>query len=271
MKADALYNLGPTSHLAPGQGKIDLVMRWFLSPPFFTSLPDVQGRVSPVVSLVNACGVRLAGMHYRGCQFRLPAHVNELALTYADSPAFLALPKRHAPVSGDRLPHAISACAVRGRLIDQRYHASGRDLCVAHHAPAQNGLDPVRPFAAPSMALYFRPLRLSWRDVWSPKRYLHVFLRELVGARAYRELFGRRARSPVAPGSTSVQWREALRQTRLLQEIRDGAAGLPDPWNSIDPRASMQSLLGRYWLASILRELDRDNSGGPRPADGLKC
>ncbi len=259
MGADARYNLGPTSRLAPGQGKIDLVKRWFLSKPFFESLPDVNGRATLAARLATACGLGFARRHYKNRGFRAPANVNELLFAYVEGESYLALMPRDPALKRPALARPVSARAVRRLLCDELHSTAfiGCDGRIAHYAPAMQGLDPIRPFAAPSMVLYFRALNPTWRDVWSPKRFIRDYLRELIGTLNFRILCGSQTYRLMFVGKTSADWGREILRTRALRDINAVVAGLPEPWISLARQNKLQNHISLYWFAKTMRKLGR--------------
>jgi len=260
--ADSIYNLGPTSRLGKGQGKIDLVKRLYLSRPFIQTLSDVQkeGAVFPA-RLAAMLGKGLSHVHFKGKSFRVPDNFNELLAAFRQSETYLALlPKTEPMMSGINQP--ISSREARERLFDEKLSSflTGRDARVMHYAPEQNGLDSVMPFSSPALLLYFRGLEMGWRDVWSPKRFIRQYLVELMGVSSFDQIYGRASVNPPVRGKKSGPWqKEILNQTLFGTQLREGVSGLSDHWRRYAESGNMQYTVSLYWLLNIMKRLQREH------------
>jgi len=259
--ADSIYNLGPTSRLGKGQGKIDLVKRLYLSRPFIQTLSDVQKEgVAFPARFAARLGQTLSHLHYKGKSFRIPDNFNELLAAFRQSETYLALLPKSAPaISG--LNQTISSREARELLFDEKLSSflTGRDARVMHYAPEQNGLESIMPFSSPALLLYFRGLEMGWRDVWSPKRFISQYLIELMGVYDFDRIYGRSSTTPPVAGKKSAAWqKELLRSTPFGREIQSVVLSMPETWKKYAALESMQYSVSLYWFYKIMKKLGRD-------------
>lgn len=258
--ADSIYNLGPTSLLKKGQGKVDLVKRFYLSKPFIDGLADVDARGGALSGALSRAGVRLSSLHFRGAPFRTPRTVGELLTAFRLSENYLSLLPPDHPLETP-FPEKVSSARVREALFDEKLSSFlvGRDARVTHHGPGHWGIDSIRPFASPAMLLYFRGLEMTWRDVWSPKRFIRYALRDALGPRVYGRVYGRKASRPPNIGVSSSKWQsELMSRTRFAREMAEEIDTLPGEWRSRAEASSLQQRVSLYWLSRVMSRLFQD-------------
>lgn len=63
-----------------------------------------------------------------------------------------------------------------------RYTQESSDSLIIKYAAEFNGCKEVKyPYSSPAMIDFFKHLPVMWRDIFSPKRYSYMFLKELLG------------------------------------------------------------------------------------------
>jgi hypothetical protein len=248
--ADAVYNLGPTARFDFRDGKSPTLKRYLLSREYFTSLPDIAERsvAAPLWRLLGYGAAKALSRRYAMC-YRQPANFEELFHGYQASPHYTALrsvtAERRQPVHP-----ALTALEARERLFDYKLssYLLGGDHRAITSAAGIHGISCMLPYSSAGLVHFFRSLETTWRDVLSPKRFIRAYLEELIGDRAYRELYGHRTRRTVGVGrKKDDRRRSVLGHTRfgqgLLEEVRrSNAADL-----QAGAKTELQDLLRLYW------------------------
>jgi len=132
----------------------------------------------------------------------------------------------------------------------------GRDPRIVYTAARIAGMRAVLPFSAVNMLHFFRHLELSLLDVFLPKRFIHYYLKELIGVKAYRSLYLKRL--PGNPKDLSFrQWQKVLiTKTQFGKALMDETIDMRERgWNSLIDPLNLQHLLSLYWLKRVIMKL----------------
>ena len=97
---------------------------------------------------------------------------------------------------------------------------------------------------------------MGWRDVIWPKRFIYQYLKELMGRKAYANLYTSRS-TPAMPGALKKEaWdREILTQTVLGKQLSDTAHDVDRDIFPRFRRENLQHHISWYWLKHIRGKL----------------
>ncbi len=264
--ADSVYNLGPTQKSLGGP-----LRRFYLTREYWQGFPDVTGNkvVGMIARAVGAVGP-IAWRLVHKQTLRQPRSFQELMEAFAaadGTPAFLPKTdgslKNHARARG--ASEHLTTRQAREKLFVWKAQAflTGRDARVFYTTAGRYGLEAVLPYTAANMLQFFRNLEMTLRDVWDPKRFIYWYLEELLGKKAFKELYIRQVeRVQDISRLTWTQWQEnVLSNTQLGQELREVALksglrsklGVERDWNPSD----FQHVLSLAWLQYVFSEVER--------------
>ncbi len=263
--ADSVYNLGPTQKSLGGP-----LRRFYLTREYWQGFPDVAGNrmIGGVARAMGALGpVAWRLVHKQ--DLRQPRSFQELieAFALADgTPPFLPKmsesPNEYARARGGL--ERLTTRQAREKLFAWKAQAflTGRDARVFYATAGRYGMESVLPYTSANMLQFFRSLEMTLQDVWDPKRFIYRYLEELLGTKAFKELYIRQAeRVQDISRFTWTQWQEhVLSNTQLGQELREVALkselrnqlGVERDWNPSD----FQHVLSLAWLQYVFSEVE---------------
>jgi hypothetical protein len=259
--ADSIYNLGPTKPLRLGDGKEDLIKRFFMSREYISSLSDIRPRIplSALVRLAGVVGSGLLARRYRR-EFVQPDNFNELFHEYRLSENYLVL-KTAGSSARPPLVDPLTSSEARERLFDEKLSAFlvGRDARVVWGAADLCALRAVMPFSAPNLLLFFREMEMTWRDVVWPKRYIYRYFREILGEGNYKRIYRSPARGGEGGALRRPEWeKKMIHETRFGRQLV--AELLPlESWCDLEidiDTGRLQYLLSLYWYRKVRRKAE---------------
>jgi len=252
--ADSIYNLGPTKRLRFGDGKEDLIKRFFLSSEYLSSLSDIRPRIplSPLVRLAGMVGSRLMARRYHR-EYLQPENFNEFFHEYRLSENYLVL-KTGGSTTRPPLADPITSAEARERLFDEKLSSflAGRDARVFERTADICALKAVMPFSAPNLLLLFRRMEMTWRDVVRPKRLIYGYFRELLGEGTYKRIYRSPAGGVERGALRSPEWgKKVIHETLFGRELL--AELLPlESWCDLKiDTGRLQYLLSLYWYRKV--------------------
>ncbi|MBU1014875.1 hypothetical protein KKI17_00330 [Patescibacteria group bacterium] len=257
--ADSAYNLGPTQKSWGGP-----LRRFYLTKEYWQGFPDVSGNrfVGKFARILGQLGpIAWKRMHAEA--LRQPTSFQELVNAFENAqgtPPFPAKGKESMPGFSTKR----TTREAREEFFAWKAQAflTGRDPRIRYTVANHYGFEAVLPYTASNMLGFFRGLEMDFRDVFSPKRFIYQYLEELLGKKAYAELYkGQERRVQNASPLTWAQWQEdVLSNTVFGRELREAAiAGgllrrfeVEDIWN----RSDLQHVLGPVWVQYVFEEIE---------------
>lgn len=257
--ADSAYNLGPTQRSWGGP-----LRRFYFAKEYWQGFPDITGNklVGAAARTLGALGPIAWRLAHKQA-LRQPTSFRELMTTFADSEQELPLPAR----DSKRLvgfARKLSTRQAREEFFAWKAQAFlvGRDPRIRYVVADHYGFESVLPYTAANMLQFFRGLETGWRDIFTPKRFIYRYLEELLGRKAYAELYiGQEKRVSRVSPLTWAQWQEdVLTNTVLGKELVEAVRGggvLRRIHREGERRpASIQQALGPLWIQHVLSEIE---------------
>ncbi len=261
--ADTLYNLGPTGRFNLSSGKSPFLKRCFLTQEYFKTFPDIKENsiLSPLTRFTGSVAAMLLSRSYAR-DLRQPHSFHELLTCYQQSESYLALRDANTPPT---TPYAAPATTrqAREQLFDQRIssYLVGRDARVIHAAASLTATHALLPFSTPNMVLFFRSLEMGWRDVIWPKRFIYGYLKELMGHKAYANLYPSQAPPAAKNALTKEAWdQDMLANTALGRQLTDIAHDVDLSLFSTFKQTNLQHHVSWYWLKRVRERLDKSSA-----------
>jgi len=256
--ADSVYNLGPTHKSWGGP-----LRRFYLTKEYWQGFPDIAGN-RLVGSATRAFGQLgpLAWRAVHGQALRQPASFRELMDAFAAAEGTPPFPPKNAE-KPNAFPEKLTTRQAREAFFDwkTRSFLPGRSLRIRYVVADHFGFEAAVPYTATNMLWFFRGLEMNWKDVFAPKRFIYRYLQELLGEKAYRDLYVHQEQRLPQRGSSLTwrQWQEnMLSDTLVGQELREKArealARFP---KKLDCNlADVQHVLGLVWVHYVFAELE---------------
>jgi len=256
--ADSVYNLGPTQKSLGGP-----LRRFYLTKEYWQGFPDVEGNrlVGKLARVVGQLGP-LAWRTVRKQDLRQPVSFRELVDAFAAAEGTPPFPPKDAE-KPSTFSEKLTTRQAREAFFTwkARSFLPGRSPRIRYVVAERFGFESVIPYTTANMLWFFRGLEMNLKDVFAPKRFIYQYLRELLGEKAYRDLYVRQEQR-LAQKSSSLTWRQwqenmlssTLLGQALLEKAKKGLAGFP---KKIDcDLTNLQHVLGVVWIHYVFAELE---------------
>lgn len=259
---DTFYNMGATMRFSLDRHAVaQLFKRWYLSEPFAKTLPDVKGAPSLFSRLLNVLGLQIFRSGYHDPDMSLPANAADYLARFAASDDYVVL--RPGSSTPDSLEEQITPHELKELLFqDKLGFARGGDAQSIAASARLNGGEVAFPYATTELIQWFNSYRLGMKDVFSPKRFVYRYVKEIADSIDPR-LGNFEAPEPDEflkgiKGVDLYTYAREMLNSRLMRSMHDVAYGGSSPEHNLEGRGAWTvqgEIVRRYWEASLHRSL----------------
>lgn len=253
--ADSVYNFGPTSKSLGG-----ILKRWYLSKEYWSTFPDIKERSS--LSLLSRLGGELGLQMLRskkGMQVRQPKTFAEFLYVFEHKEGSYRFPAPGDNPTEKFSDQPLSYQEAKELFFDRKLQTflTGGDPRIHYGLADKMQKEVVLPYTAANMINFFRGMELTLMDSIYPKRYIYRYLKELLGVKAFKTLYGSRGNPPKnVHYLTWQEWqKEAAENTTFGKELFKNAERtftevpfLKELWNPYN----QVHLLSMFWMGEII-------------------
>lgn len=258
---DTLYNLGPTERPSLSfHGVAQWYKRSYLSEEYFRTLDGVEGKGALKDRIIAEVGLRLFRRTTGDRRLTLPKSPGELVGNFASAVDYTVFGGRGA--SPHTIETPISTFGLkRGLYREKIAFLKGGDPQAIEAGAYFQGARAVLPYSSQEMVRFFDRLRLTRRDVWSPKRFSYRYLKEFVPK------YGRGIASFRSPSRAEISrkygemppdlyqsFQRVIDETGFGQGLRERAREEPSGYTSLQRYDSLLKLSWACTIQEILRE-----------------